>query len=249
MRLLKNVYRVCGPMYGSHQNVYAVRSDSGLVLIDTGMGGDYEIVQKQLQYWELDHLPIRRVLLTHAHCEHSGLAWRYQEQGARIAAHEVEAQAVETGNDRTATYAFLHYGKYQTCPVVDHLQDGDQIEEDGLVFTAIHAPGHSDGSLVYRLETEGQVVLFTGDTVLADMLCRESRLGWTGGVDYDQDTYVQTLERLSHLAGDVVLPGHGEICMKDGNLLLAGAFLRARLQLTTQPVMKIETESFWRKEV
>lgn len=247
MRLLRNVYRVCGPMYGSHQNIYAVRGETGLVLIDTGMGGDYEIVQKQLAYWGLSELPIKRVLLTHAHCEHSGLAWRYQQQGARIAAHEVEAQAVESGDDRTAAYAFLGFD-YKTCPVVDRLQDGDRIEEDGLVFTAIHAPGHSEGSLIYCMETEGKIVMFTGDTVLADMLCIQARLGWTGGVDYDQDTYVKTLEMLSHKEADVVLPGHGEICMRDGNLLLAGAFLRARLQLTTQPVMKIETETYWREE-
>lgn len=248
MRLLKNIYLVSGSMYGSHQNVYAVRCDDSIVLIDCGMGQkDYDIIQKNLAYWDLDTLPISRILLTHAHCEHSGNAYRYRKLGARIAIHHSEAQAVETGNDGTASYAFFHFEKYHTCSVDDRLTENDYIKQGEFCFQVIHTPGHSRGCVVYELKTENRIVLFTGDTLLADRLCLRSALGWTGAADYDQESYVNSLLLLSRKKADLVLPGHGEICMKEGERLLAGGHLRARLQLLTQPSQKIETRNFFRE--
>lgn len=110
----------------------------------------------------------------------------------------------------------------------------------------IHVPGHSDGSVIYKLEMEGKVILFTGDTVLADKLCQESMVGWTGGIDYDEYKYIKSLEKLAAMDADIVLPGHGEVCMKDGGRLLNGVYLRARLLLTTQPHVTIHTDSLFR---
>lgn len=247
MRLLHNVYLVSGPMYGSHQNVYAVRCGRSIVLIDSGMEQkDYGIVQKNLSYWNLDALPVARLLLTHAHCEHSGNAYRYRDAGARVAIHETEAEAVEKGTDRTAAYAFMQLDKFRTCSIDDRLKDGDMIEQEAMCFKVVHTPGHSDGSVVYELTTEGKVVLFTGDTLLADMLCRRCALGWTGGVDYDQEKYISSLLMLSHRKADLVLPGHGEICMKDGNKFLGGGHLRARMELVNRPVQQIHTDNYFR---
>ena len=128
MRLLQNVYLVSGPMYGSHQNVYAVRCGGSIVLIDSGLDRrDYEIIQRNLSYWNLDDFPVARLLLTHAHCEHSGNAHHYREAGARVAIHETEAEAVEKGTDRTAIYAFMQLDKFGTCSIDDRLEDGSVI--------------------------------------------------------------------------------------------------------------------------
>lgn len=250
MRLLQNVYLVSGPMYGSHQNVYAVCCGGSIVLIDSGLDRkDYEIVQRNLSYWNLDAFPVARLLLTHAHCEHSGNAYRYREVGARVAIHEAEAEAVEKGTDRTAVYAFMQLDKFSTCSIDDRLEDGSVIEQGGMNFRVIHTPGHSDGSVVYELTTEEKTVLFTGDTLLADTLCRRCALGWTGGVDYSQEKYVNSLHMLSHRKADLVLPGHGELCMKDGSEFLGGGHLRARLELVTRPAQRIFTDNYFREGV
>ena len=250
MRLLQNVYLVSGPMYGSHQNVYAVRCGGSIVLIDSGLDRrDYDIIQRNLSYWNLDDFPVARLLLTHAHCEHSGNAHHYREAGARVAIHETEAEAVEKGTDRTAIYAFMQLDKFGTCSIDDRLEDGSVIEQEGMSFRVIHTPGHSDGSVVYELKTEGKLVLFTGDTLLADMLCRRCALGWTGGVDYNREKYVNSLYMLSHRKADLVLPGHGEICMKDGSEFLGGGHLRARLELVNGPVRVIPADNYFREGV
>lgn len=247
MRLLQNVYLVSGPMYGSRQNVYAVCCGRSIVLIDSGLDRkDYEIIQRNLSYWNLDAFPVARLLLTHAHCEHSGNAYRCREVGARVAIHEAEAEAVEKGTDRTAVYAFIQLDKFRTCSIDDRLEDEDVIEQEGMYFKVIHTPGHSDGSVVYELTTEGKVILFTGDTLLADTLCRRCALGWTGGVDYNREKYIDSLLMLSHRKADLVLPGHGEICMKDGGRFLGGGHLRARLELLNKPEQRIHTDNYFR---
>lgn len=247
MRLLKNLYQVAGCMYGVHENVYAVRTRDGIVLIDSGFDGrTLRIVEKNLKYWGLDRQRIMKVLLTHAHCEHSGNAFRLEERGAAVYIHEAEREALLTGNDRVAAYRFPGAGPYHTVQNCAAIRGGEQIEAGEYLFEAVYAPGHSDGSVIYRTRMEGKVVMFTGDTVLADKLCQESMVGWTGGVDYDEAVYMESLRRLADLEADVVLPGHGEVCMKDGGRLLNGAFLRARLLLTTQPHTAAFADSMFR---
>lgn len=247
MRLSKNIYQVSGCMYGVHQNVYAVDAGTEIVLIDSGKdAADYEVIQRNLKYWQLDKKPITKLLLTHAHCEHSGNAARFEESGTVVFGHTLCAEAVETGNDRTAAYAFFDYPEYRVCKNVQPVEDGDVILAGELTFEVIHVPGHSDDSVVYKLWINGTVALFTGDTVLHDKLCQESWLGWTGAVDYDQNAYVKSLIRMSEIQADIILPGHGETCLTEGNRMLVGAFLRARLLLTTQPVTDVKSENMFR---
>lgn len=247
MRLLKNIYQVAGCMYGVHQNVYAVDAGTEVVLIDSGKdAADYEVIQRNLKYWKLDKKPVTKLLLTHAHCEHSGNAADFESAGVTIIGHPLCAEAVKTGNDRTAAYAFMDFTQYKVCRKVRSVEEGDVITAGNLYFTVFHVPGHSDDSVIYQLNTDDMTVLFPGDTVLHDKLCQESRLGWTGAVDYNQELYVKSLMRLSEMQADVVLPGHGEACLTEGSRMLVGAFLRARLLLTTQPVTTVLSENMFR---
>lgn len=247
MRLLRNVYQIAGPMYAVHQNVYAVKDGDSIIIIDTGKDErEFQVAQQNLKYWELDKYPISHVLLTHAHFEHSANAHRYYESGAQIVAHEIDAEGVEKGNDCTAAYAFTDCNKYVPCKVDLKVKDGDIIKTKSLEFEVIHVPGHSGGSVFYKLVSENKKILFTGDTVLTEKLCRESALGWTGGVDYNQNTYFQSLTKISTMTADVVLPGHGEVCMRDAGELMNGAYLKARLLLMTKPSLNLMNENLFR---
>lgn len=247
MRLFKNLYLVCGCMYGIHQNVYAFDSGEEVVLIDSGMGEeDYNTIIKNLKYWKLDSKPIKKILFTHAHCEHSGNASKFEQDGVSLYGHPLCAEALKTGNDRTAGYAFIDYGLFPKCNHVSPVIDGDVIESGSYKFTVIETPGHSDDSLVYSLNLDGRTILFTGDTLLCDKLNTESMLGWTGAVDYNQDIYVNSLIRLSEMKADTILPGHGEICLDEGYRMLIGGYLRARLLLVTQPATYLKVDEMFR---
>lgn len=244
MRLLRDLYQVCGPMYGSQRNIYAVRDGSQVVLVDAGMGdGDYNIVRRVLGEWGLLENELSHVLLTHAHYEHSANAHRFREGGAKVAIHEAEAGGIESGDDRTAFFAFLNDGPFTPCKADIRLVDGAVVRAGALCFEVIHTPGHSGGSVIYRLALEGKTVLFSGDTVLTGKLCQRSALGWTGGADFDREQYIGSLERISTLRADVLLPGHGEVCLRSADNLLVGAYLEARLLFRAGPLCGLKTEN------
>lgn len=246
MRIKKNVYQLLGNLYGSHQNVYAVDCGNSIVIVDTGKDRyDWDKINQNLRYWELDFKPVSHVLLTHAHYEHSGNASRFEAFGASVICHPLCAQAIMTGDDRTASYAF-DLPNFSVCHRSKEVSDGETISIGSAIIKVIYVPGHSDDSLAWFLELDGLRILFSGDTVLIGDQCQNSRLGWTGAVDYNQKKYIESLAKLSMVEADCILPGHGEICLERGDRVLVGAYQKARLELATQPSRNFADENLFR---
>lgn len=66
-------------------NVYALREDDGWTLIDTGMASDrMRAIWQTLLDGPLAGRPVRRVLVTHHHMDHIGLAGWFQGRGAQL---------------------------------------------------------------------------------------------------------------------------------------------------------------------
>ncbi len=81
------------------------------------------------------------------------------------------------------------------------LAEGDSLTVAGLRIDVMHTPGHTPGSVTFRIGD----VLFTGDT----LFCRSiGRTDFAGG---DDSQMAASLRRLAALPGDYrVLPGHEE---------------------------------------
>jgi glyoxylase-like metal-dependent hydrolase (beta-lactamase superfamily II) len=77
--------RIPLPMVLDHVNAYALRDEDGWTLIDTGLD-----TRKTRAIWEgalagpLSGLPVRRLIVTHHHPDHVGLAGWFQRQGAEL---------------------------------------------------------------------------------------------------------------------------------------------------------------------
>jgi glyoxylase-like metal-dependent hydrolase (beta-lactamase superfamily II) len=88
------------------------------------------------------------------------------------------------------------------------LDDGQQVSGAGMTFTAIHTPGHTRGSVCFKLDVEGEApVLFSGDHLFA---------GSIGRTDMPGGSYQQLMESMAEkilpLPDEVnVLPGHGPV--------------------------------------
>lgn len=93
--------------------------------------------------------------------------------------------------------------------VVHDVVDGDLIALAGLQFEALHAPGHTPGSTLYRLaipdDERFEAVVLTGDVVFAGSV---GRTDLPGG---DPDVMQRTLRHVVLAMADatVLLPGHG----------------------------------------
>lgn len=228
MQIIKDVYLVSGFAYGVHANVYAVKGEGGVVLVDTGTdAGELEVIDENLSYWGLTQHPLTHALITHAHFDHSGNAHILRKRGAAIAAGPGDAEGIELGDSRTIDYAFGR--PFPACPVDIKVKDGDVVKAAGLEFAVFHVPGHSSGCVFYQLVKDNKTILFTGDVIRVDSNCSGAKLGWSGGEDYNLDVYLASLKRASKMKADIILAGHFQPCLKNGTKILQNAYMRALL--------------------
>jgi glyoxylase-like metal-dependent hydrolase (beta-lactamase superfamily II) len=167
---------VVGPM---DNNVYVLRcKETGdAVLIDAA--NEHEMLLEMCS-----RLGVRKVLETHGHWDHIQAV-----PAVRDAGYDVGVTAADA--DMLPSYDFV-------------MGDKSVIEVGRLRLHTIATPGHTPGSMCFRLE--GSPVLFSGDTLFP---------GGPGATKFpggDFPTIVRSIEdRLfSPLAADtIVMPGHG----------------------------------------
>lgn len=182
---------ITGFAVGSHEtNCYllATRAGAGAIVVDPGD----EAIPTLEYYFTVNDLTPTAVLLTHGHASHTASAFDLCE-GWDIPAylHPADRDLLEDPPDE-----------------VRDLVDEQCLEIADIVVTVDHTPGHSPGSVTYRVTAdtdEGPAeVAFTGDTL---------GFRWIGrGVhDSDRRALVRSIGgKLLVLANDtVVLPGHG----------------------------------------
>ena len=130
-------------------------------------------------------LGVRRVLETHGHWDHIQAVPQLRDAGYDVAV-TAEDSAMLPSYDSV-------------------LADDDVLEVGRLRLHTIHTPGHTPGSMCFRLE--GHPILFSGDTLFP---------GGPGATKFeggDFPTIIRSIEdRLfAHLEPDVlILPGHGD---------------------------------------
>lgn len=226
MQISERIYQICGGMYQNIANVYVIRSEKGLILIDSGeTAEDLELMQEIMKRWDLDRFPVTHVLLTHKHFGHIGNAAWFREHGAMIAAGEKDADDIEQGNWSAILdfSPFPEHGPYSPVHIDLRLKDGDVIETGGVRIEVLETPGHTAGSVMFRMEEEGKQVLFAGDAIGIAQEGRAVTLGWEGGEDFDMQTYFRSLLRLAEEPCDAILPGHMQPLMQNGSILLKKA--------------------------
>lgn len=84
------------------------------------------------------------------------------------------------------------------------LRDGDSVLAAGICLRVLATPGHTSDSVCLRLPHDIPETVLTGDTVLGR---------GTTMIDHPDGTladYLASLDRLSHRAGAVGLPAHGD---------------------------------------
>ncbi|MFD0681247.1 MULTISPECIES: MBL fold metallo-hydrolase [unclassified Paenibacillus] len=238
MQIMKDIYLLSGQPYGISSNVYAVMGQESIVLIDCGTGDeDYKLIEQNLALWGLDQYPISHLLLTHSHFDHSGNAHRFSKKGVKLIAGVGDAEGIELGDERTLYYSYKQ--NFVPCPVDMKVKDGEVISIAGLSFEIIHTPGHSRGSVIYKLNNQGKVILFTGDTVMSGPN-GQPKLGVTVAEDFDAGLYLKSLNRLSKLEADAVLGGHFQPCLRNATFLLRRGYRTGLIELRSPSIPTLQ---------
>jgi glyoxylase-like metal-dependent hydrolase (beta-lactamase superfamily II) len=176
-------------------NITVLVTDEGVLLVDTKYALDYENVSAMLA--EITDQPIRYVVNTHFHDDHSGANSILQTGGARVVASE------------NARLKMLETGRSEGLPGVT-IEDSASIHIGGTrVDLYQFGRAHTDGDIVAHFPDHG--VLAAGDIYANDPGTPELVDYPGGGSARD---WPRTLTRALELEFDVVVPGHGTVVPK-----------------------------------
>ena len=234
MQVTQSIYIVSGASYDLLGNVYAIRGERGVALVDSGDTDAAEVIEASLARLGMGDLPVTHVFLTHGHFDHAGSAAHFQKKGARIVVQEGDAHWLREGGfqaDRTP------YGEgFIFPPLEPDMVFGEEttFAFENFRLTAVPLPGHTEGSTFYELEdvrerrgdAPGRTVLFTGDTFSYDREEYDDHviLCWKGSPDYDPQKLRKSFEyACQRFDPDVILCGHGMPLLAHGNAVIRAA--------------------------
>jgi glyoxylase-like metal-dependent hydrolase (beta-lactamase superfamily II) len=222
------------PFYIGPVNVYLIAEDP-LTLIDTGPKTKeaIEALREGLRAERLRVSDIRRIVLTHAHEDHCGLARSLRDEAKNA---EVLVHSWETGHrigrleDRMHRNLLVRAGvpdeeiegmrkmyegmRRYADSFEDHeygeLQDEAELEFAGGALRIIHTPGHTPGSCSFVREADRTVI--AGDCVLKRIT--PNPVLSTDPIDPSKRfpslaEYLVSLARLRAFAPTLVHGGHG----------------------------------------
>ncbi|WP_433392310.1 MBL fold metallo-hydrolase [Micromonospora sp. KLBMP9576] len=171
-------------------NVYVLRDDDGLVLVDSGwaVAGARTALEAALDELDCSLGDVRRFLVTHVHRDHYTQAVHLRrEYGMRVSlgAGERESLAVSMAEHRNplveqldrlrllgageladtlAGLTRVRRGTGDWEPPDDWFHDGQRIRHGDRTLQVVETPGHTRGHVVFH--DTGSRLLFAGDHVL-----------------------------------------------------------------------------------
>jgi len=176
------------PFYVGDVNVYLIKKDP-LTLIDVGPKTDdaYRVLVEKLGREGIRLSDIRRIVLTHAHEDHCGLAKKARDEAkdAEILVHQWETGHLFGRLSRDqhrdlllrsgvppAVFEDMRSLYQEISLLTDSLEDNDyvpleddsELEFDGGTLRVLHTPGHTPGSCSFVREANR--TLICGDCVL-----------------------------------------------------------------------------------
>jgi glyoxylase-like metal-dependent hydrolase (beta-lactamase superfamily II) len=199
-------------------NVYLLVAPEGLTLVDTGMRGEARKITTQLAQAGYAMKDLRQVAITHAHPDHTGSAIEIVRQsGAKILAYKDEVPYLEgtaslpPGSWLQRVFSRLSEMVMPNPPAlkVDIALEEGQVVPDTGGFIAVHAPGHTPGSLcLYHPERH---ILFCGDAILTQhpLTGRKGLREPFVIFSVNPSQVWESIRKLGGLEVQVLLSGHG----------------------------------------
>jgi len=214
MKLEKDLYAYLWQNpYENNCNTYIIDGEK-TILIDPGHSRYLGQVFNQMEKDEISLEEIDLVILTHSHPDHFEGLEAFLEKSVKIAmSREEERYLLESGK-------VLFEMMRQPLPkfrIDFYLKEGG-FHLGEKTFQIYQTPGHSPGSLsIYWPERK---VLFTGDLIFY------GGVGRTDFLEGSPKLLMDSIERLSELGTEILLPGHGEIILGREMVLQNFEFIR-----------------------
>ena len=216
-------------------NAYLLEGPDGCTLVDAGMflpdedNGGWDDVEAALS--ACGHAPadVERLVITHTHIDHYGMAGRFvEETGCELVAHSAADRDIALYGDpqeriRRLTELFSDHGvagdelaeltqfedwrRYVSAEAMPdrHVDEGDAIDVGERSWQVVYTPGHSENHIC--LWSPDDRLLISGDHLLPTI---------TPHIDYERHgekdplgDFLDSLGKVEKLDPVISLPGHG----------------------------------------
>lgn len=199
--ITNEIYQVGGSGFSAPEDaaVYLIHANGRAAIVDAGCGNATGKLLENIRSCDVSDEVIDYLLITHCHFDHTGGAAELKKRlNLKTVAHTLDAEYLEKG-DRQVTAASWYGAALKPVSVDIKLTRPEEVICLGnREITAIHVPGHSPGSVVYRMHSERQNVLFAQDVhgpIHPDLLS-------------DRDAYQSSLKQMLDMNIDILCEGH-----------------------------------------
>lgn len=219
---------------GGPVNAYLLDDpDGSLTLLDTGVRSDLSLAALEQGFAEAGRRveEVARVLVSHGHVDHFGLArWVQERSGARVFVHPADWNKVLVGRGLAPMRDYFarlgmpeaivegiarQYVKTEDYGArldeVEPLEHGQRLRFARFEGEILHFPGHTPGLVC--LHVPERRILFTDDHLLARVSPNpllELGEGGEEGAHKALVAYLASARRLHDMDLDWLMPGHGE---------------------------------------
>jgi hydroxyacylglutathione hydrolase len=214
MKLEKDLYAyLWQSVYENNCNTYLIHREV-TILIDPGHSRHVPHLLHQMKGDGIPPEEIDFIILTHSHPDHFEGIESFMNEPVKIAMNREEERYL-MGSGK-----FLFEMTRQPIPEIRidfYLREGElHLGEE--TFQLYQTPGHSPGSL--SIHWPERKALFTGDLVFYRGIGRTDF--WEG----NSKSIKESIERMSRLDTELLLPGHGEMVMGKEKVLQNFEFIR-----------------------
>lgn len=192
-------------------NTYVIRGEQ-TVLIDPGRGNYLGLLLKEMQEDGIAPKEVEVIAITHLHPDHCDATAALKDvSGAKVAVHVSQWEYLDLLLEEVSRVLGIEAKKFEV----------DFVFEDSLEHTELriqHTPGHSPESICFY--AADKKTLISGDLVF------DKGIGRTDLPFGNTEELINSINTVSALDTELLLPGHGAILKGQSNVKMNYDFIR-----------------------